>query len=118
MLAIASCGGSSPLAGTYTAKVSGSRVRVFDGQWTLTLKKGGSYTIQRGPTVALSRGPGSYYTGSRLVITNAGSGGCGGAGAIGSYGLKHTGNTVTLTTIRDPCFLRPLVLARSFKRTS
>lgn len=121
-LAIAGCGGSSPLPGTYTTTVSGANVHIFDGKWTLTLKKGGSYTVEHptenGLKFALSPGPGSHYTDSALVITNKPPGGCGGPLATGTYALKHTGNTVTLTTISDSCSVRPPVLAHSFKRTT
>jgi hypothetical protein len=121
-LAVAGCGGSSPLPGTYTTTVSGSSVHIFDGKWTLTLKKGGSYTVEHptehGLKLSLSPGPGSHYTDSALVITNKPPGGCGGPLATGTYGLKHTGNTVTLTTISDGCSVRPLVLAGVFKRTT
>jgi hypothetical protein len=127
-LAVAGCGGSSPLPGSYTAKVSGSTVSVFDGEWTLTLRKDGSYTVVRnrqvragsGPNseLRLSPGPGSHYTDTRLVITNKPPGGCGGAQATGTYALKHAGSTVTLTTISDACSIRPLLLERSFKRTT
>jgi hypothetical protein len=126
-LAVAGCGGSSPLPGSYTAKVSRSPVGVFDGQWTLTLRKDGSYTVVRGTQVRsgpgpnselrLSPGPGSHYTATRLVITNKPPGGCGGAQATGTYALKHAGSTVTLKTISDACSIRPLLLERSFKRT-
>jgi hypothetical protein len=121
-VAVAGCGGSSSLPGSYTTNVSGSPVQIFDGQWTLTLKKGGSYTVEHAVVgnlhLKLSPGPGSHYTDSELVITNKPPGGCGGALATGTYRLKHTGDTVTLTTIGDGCFVRPPVLAHSFKRTT
>jgi hypothetical protein len=114
--ALAACGGSSSLPGTYTAEVT-SRIPAFEGPWTLTLKKGGSYTIENVPNGAsFPLGKGSYYTSSALVITTREAGSCGPGIVTGTYKLKHTGNTVKLTLVSDPCSLRPLVLLHSFTK--
>jgi hypothetical protein len=113
--ALASCGGSSSLPGTYTSKVS-SRIPGLNRLWTLTLKKGGSYTIESAPFIAFSLGKGSYYTSSRLVITTLRPDSCGPGIATGTYKLKRTGNTLKLTLISDPCWLRPLVLLHPFTK--
>jgi hypothetical protein len=97
------------LAGTYTTTISSPAQ--LKGKWSLTLIKGGAYSVAlNGQAVARGR-----YTSTATTITLDRERGSGCTG-VGTYAWKKSGKTVKFTKKRESasCQARALVLSHRF----
>jgi hypothetical protein len=97
------------LPGTYTTTVKSPAQ--LKGKWTLTLVKGGAYSVRlNGETVARGR-----YTSTATTITLDREQGSGCTGA-GTYAWRRSGKTMTFVRKRETssCQARALVLGHRF----
>jgi hypothetical protein len=101
--------GAGGVAGTYATTIKSPAQ--LKGKWSLTLAKGGSYTVAvNGETVA--RGKYSATPKTITLFRERGSG-CTGAG---TYAWKRAGKTVTFIKKRESpsCQARAVVLSHRF----
>jgi hypothetical protein len=105
------------LSGTYTTKITGKGANTLngglDGTWTLKLKNG-EYTVKLGRK---AEDNGNYtIKGSTISLTD--TGGPGKCKGTGKYKFKISGNSVTLTKLKDAkaCVGREDVLAHKLTK--
>jgi hypothetical protein len=118
--ALGGCGGSGAPSGAYTthiAPIAGKNGGFIAGDWTVTFKKGGSYTIATNhPTVTLGVGKGSHFQGTTFVINPVVPGSCGPGPDTGTYTMKFAGSAVRFLPVSDPCRIRAFILGRTFTK--
>jgi hypothetical protein len=111
-VALAGCGGSTSLAGTYETLIPGHK-EFLSGKWQITLGKDG--TIKAGRNVSLAISAGSYWRGDTFVI-NAPDVECGPPNGTGTYKLKLSGGTLHFKPVGDKCQLRAEILSYPYKK--
>jgi hypothetical protein len=108
---------ASTLSGTYTTKISGKGANTLmgalDGTWKLKLKNG-KYTVSLGSKAEVN---GNYtIKGNTISLTD--TGGPAKCPGTGKYKFKISGNSVTLTKVKDAkaCVGREDVLAHKLTK--
>jgi hypothetical protein len=108
---------ASTLSGTYTTKITGKGANTLngalDGTWTLKVKNG-KYTVKLGSKSEVN---GNYtIKGNKISLTD--TGGPAKCPGTGTYKFKISGNTATLTKVKDKkaCIGREDVLAHKLTK--
>ncbi len=111
--AVLAVGAGVPLAGSWSATISGAPTAQFDGVWKLRFAENGSYVISKaGQTLVAGK---ATFKGATVTFHDAsGPASCLGMEAIGSYTWAITGNKLRLKPAREPCPGRRFVLTRMF----
>jgi hypothetical protein len=104
-----------PLAGSWSATISGAPSAQFNGVWKLRFAPNGSYVISKaGRTLVAGK---ATFNGATVTFHDvSGPASCIGMAAIGSYTWAITGNKLRLKAVREPCAGRRFVLTRTFAR--
>lgn len=102
-----------PLAGSWTATISGGPSPQFNGVWKLRFAANGTYVISKGPQKLVS-GKATFHGTAVTFHDLSGPASCVGAQAVGSYRWALTGRTVRFAPVKEPCAGRKFVLARKF----
>jgi len=102
-----------PLAGTWTATISGAPSAQFNGAWKLGFSAGGSYFVAKG-SQKLVLGKATFAGATVTFHDLSGPASCLGMQAIGSYNWAVAGGKLRLKPLREPCAGRKFVLARTF----
>jgi len=114
-LATLAVGLSVPLAGGWSATISGAQSSQFNGVWKLQFAPNGSYVISKaGQSLVLGK---ATFKGATVTFRDtSGPASCIGLQAIGSYRWTLSGSKLLLKPMREPCAGRRFVLARTFGR--
>jgi len=113
--AVLAVGAGVPLAGGWSATISGAPSAQFNGVWKLHFASGGSYVISKaGQTLVAGK---ATFKGTTVTFHDvSGPASCIGMQAIGSYTWAITGSKLRLKPVREPCAGRRFVLTRMFAR--
>jgi hypothetical protein len=98
-----------PLHGTYTTVIRNAPNDQLDGVWRVTLLPTGRYTIQRNGTV-LIRGRDTETANTISFGHETGPAACTGGVGAATYGWSLHAGTLRLTTVREGCLGRHVVL--------
>lgn len=115
ILAAAAAVAGAPLAGGWSARISGAPSAQFNGVWKLRFSAGGAYVISKaGQSLVVGK---ATFKGATVTFHDvSGPASCIGMEAIGSYTWAITGSKLRLKAVREPCAGRRFVLARTFTR--
>lgn len=108
-------GAGVPLAGNWSATVTGGPSAQFNGVWRLRFASSGTYVISKAGQTLVS---GKATFKGRVVTFHdlSGPASCIGMQAIGSYTWTHVGSSLRLKALQEPCAGRRFVLERRFNR--
>jgi hypothetical protein len=102
-----------PLAGGWSARISGAPSPQFDGVWKLRFSTSGAYVISKAGQ-KLVAGKATFRGTTVTFHDTSGPASCIGMEAIGSYTWTLVAGSLRLKPAREPCAGRRFVLARTF----
>ncbi len=113
--AVLAVGAGVPLAGSWSATVTGGPSAQFNGVWKLNFASSGSYVISKaGQSLVVGK---ATFKGATVTFHDvSGPASCIGMQAIGSYTWSIAGSKLRLKPAHEPCAGRRFVLTRMFGR--